>query len=81
MCSKGHLYTPTSPHARCPICEPARNKERNSDPYRQILHSARWQKTRKLVRARDQNRCQLEVAGEHCGGSDPGLLDPRTGQS
>jgi hypothetical protein len=69
LCSKGHLYQSTPPHARCSICKPDRNRERDSDPYRQILHSARWQKTRQLVRTRDQNRFQLEEVGEPCGGA------------
>jgi hypothetical protein len=44
------------------------NEQRSQDPYRKILHSAQWQKTRKLVRARDQDRCRLEGVGEPCGG-------------
>jgi 5-methylcytosine-specific restriction protein A len=68
LCAKGHRYTPTTRHSRCPICEPGRNKERNQDPYRKILLSSRWQKTRKLIQARDQGRCRLEGVGEPCGG-------------
>jgi hypothetical protein len=51
-----------------PRCHAGRGYERNLDPYRQILLSPRWQKTRKLVRARDQDRCRLEGVGEPCGG-------------
>ena len=69
LCSKGHRFTKATRHARCPICELARESERNQDPYRKILHSARWQKTRKLVRARDKDRCLLEGIGEPCGGA------------
>jgi 5-methylcytosine-specific restriction endonuclease McrA len=68
LCAKGHRYTRTSRNSRCPICEPARNRERAADPYRKILFSARWQKTRKLIQARDQGRCRLEGVGEGCGG-------------
>jgi 5-methylcytosine-specific restriction endonuclease McrA len=64
---RGHPYQPATRHGRCPVC--ARDKERNQDPYRQILHSARWQKTRRIVRARDKDRCQLEGVGEGCGGA------------
>jgi predicted restriction endonuclease len=53
---------------RCPRCHAGREHERNQDPYRKMLHSARWQKTRKLVRARDKDRCRLEGVGDPCGG-------------
>ena len=32
LCSRGHRYTSTSKHSRCPICEPARNRERMLEP-------------------------------------------------
>jgi hypothetical protein len=69
MCPQGHLWTRTATVDRCPRCHSGREHERNQDPYRKILHSARWQRTRKLVRARDKDRCRLEGIGEPCGGA------------
>jgi 5-methylcytosine-specific restriction endonuclease McrA len=68
MCPKGHIWQRTATVDRCPRCHAGREHERNQDPYRKVLHSARWQKTRKLVRARDKDQCQLEGVGDPCGG-------------
>jgi hypothetical protein len=47
LCSKGHRWIRTTTVDRCPRCHAARERERNrDDPYRKILHSNRWQKTR-----------------------------------
>jgi 5-methylcytosine-specific restriction endonuclease McrA len=66
LCSQGHRYThPASRHARCPVC--ARDKRRYADdPHRQVLSSPHWQKTRRMMRARDGNRCVYE--SEECHG-------------
>jgi 5-methylcytosine-specific restriction endonuclease McrA len=66
LCSRGHRYQPTSLHARCPICEPARNQERMRSPRHRIYGTKQWQKTRALVRERYGNRCAYE--DESCSG-------------
>jgi 5-methylcytosine-specific restriction endonuclease McrA len=63
LCSKGHRYTPTTKHGRCPVC--ARDKERHADPHRRILSSSPWHKARGAARTRDGNRCRLEGADCH----------------
>jgi hypothetical protein len=70
ICSQGHRWVRTATVDRRLLCHTGREHERNQDPYRKILHSARWQKTRKqLVRVRDKDRCLLEGVGEPCGGA------------
>jgi 5-methylcytosine-specific restriction endonuclease McrA len=66
MCQRGHIYTPTSRHSRCPICEPLRNRERMLDPRHRVYSTKRWQKLRALVRARYGNQCAY--ANEECSG-------------
>jgi 5-methylcytosine-specific restriction endonuclease McrA len=68
LCPAGHRWVRGPGVDRCPRCHAGREHERNQDPYRRLLLSARWQKTRELIRARDQGRCRLEGVGEPCGG-------------
>lgn len=66
LCSKGHRFTPAGKHGRCPICEPARNRERMLDPRHRVYGTKRWQKLRAVVRARAENQCAY--ASEECRG-------------
>src|SRR5262245_20435088 len=66
LCSRGHRYTPTSKHSRCPICEPARNRERMLEPRHRVYGTKRWQKVREVVRSRSGN--QWAYADETCSG-------------
>ena len=66
LCSRGHRFTKATPHARCPICEPARNQERMRSPRHRIYSTKRWQKVRAIVRDRYGNRCAYE--DEACSG-------------
>jgi 5-methylcytosine-specific restriction endonuclease McrA len=66
MCCRGHIYTRSSRHSRCPICELARNRERMREPRHRIYGTKRWQKVRTIVRARYENRCAY--ANEECSG-------------
>jgi hypothetical protein len=63
VCPRAHIYPATLD--RCPRCEQAREQARNvGDPHRQVVRTYRWQKVRKLARARDGNHCQFAGEGE-----------------
>jgi 5-methylcytosine-specific restriction endonuclease McrA len=62
MCSRGHRYTPTSRHARCPVCESARNQQRMRSPRHRVYSTKRWQKTRAIIRDRYDNECAYQDA-------------------
>jgi 5-methylcytosine-specific restriction endonuclease McrA len=66
LCSQGHRYTRITRHSRCPICEPARNRERMREPRHRIYSTKRWQKARAIIRAKYDNRCAYE--DESCSG-------------
>ena len=57
-CPRGHPR-PRSVD-RCPICDRARDAERNAnDPIRRLLHSPEWRRVRELVRQRHGDACAM----------------------
>ena len=66
MCPKGHIWQPPPPSTAARTATAAESPTGTTPTA--ILHPARWQKTRKLVRARDQDRRRLEGVDKPCGG-------------
>jgi|SRR5512132_4053973 5-methylcytosine-specific restriction endonuclease McrA len=58
----GNTFPPQQlKRGRCPSCERKRNRERTLyEPNHRAYSSARWQKLRQVVRARDRGRCRYE---------------------